>query len=112
VVRPECPGMKAENEMSSTKTNNAQNSNAQNSNAQNGTVQSLHGVKGNARRPYKFLWMVEDRRAADGSEKSFWTKVGVAFENRDGSFSIELAAIPVNGRLQMREPALREAEVA
>lgn len=81
----------------STKTNTAQNTNT---------------TKPATRRPYKFLWMVEDRRAADGSEKSFWTKVGVAFENRDGSFSIELAAIPVNGRMQMREPALREAEAA
>lgn len=64
------------------------------------------------KRPYKLLWMVEDRRVSDGSSKGFWTKVGVAFENRDGSYSLELAAIPVNGRLQMREPAAREAEAA
>ena len=80
--------------------------------AQNTTAQNTNPPKPSARKPYKFLWMVEDRPGADGTEKSFWTKVGVAFENRDGSFSIELAAIPVNGRLQMREPALREAEVA
>jgi hypothetical protein len=54
----------------------------------------------------KHLWMVEDVPAKDNREaKSYWTKVGVAFENRDGSFTLELAAIPVSGRLQMRDPA-------
>jgi hypothetical protein len=54
----------------------------------------------------KHLWMVEDVPArADREAKSFWTKIGVAFENRDGSYSLNLAAIPVSGRLQMRDPA-------
>jgi hypothetical protein len=57
----------------------------------------------------KQLWMVEDRPAtAQREARSFWTKVGVAFENRDGSWSLELAAVPVSGRLQMRDPAARE----
>lgn len=58
---------------------------------------------------YKHLWMVEDAGVDDsGKTRSFWTKVGVAFQNRDGSWSLELAAIPVTGRLQMRDPKLRE----
>lgn len=60
---------------------------------------------------YKHLWMVEDTEIPDpetGRNKSFWTKVGVAFQNRDGSWSLELSAIPVNGRLQMRDPRPRE----
>jgi len=81
--------------------------------AKQGAAQpSVGGAPRAGKRPYKLLWMVEDRRVADGSSKGFWTKVGVAFENRDGSYTLELAAIPVNGRLQMREPAAREAEVA
>lgn len=61
----------------------------------------------------KHLWMVEDVPANGTREaKSFWTKVGVAFENRDGSWSIELSAIPVSGRLQMRDPAPRRDGVA
>lgn len=56
-------------------------------------------------RKTRVLWMVEDLPATAGrSAKSFWTKVGVAFENRDGSWSLELSAIPTSGRLQMREP--------
>jgi hypothetical protein len=53
---------------------------------------------------YKNLFMVEDFTASDGENRSVWTKVGVAFENRDGSFSLELGAFPVSGRLQMRDP--------
>lgn len=51
----------------------------------------------------KELWMVEDRGEGNDA-KSFWTRIGVAFENRDGSYSLILAAIPVNGRIQMRDP--------
>jgi len=62
---------------------------------------------------YQQLWMVEDVKSTEGEAKSFWTKVGVAFENRDGSWSLELNAIPVSGRLQMRTPkAKMEPEVA
>jgi hypothetical protein len=61
----------------------------------------------------KHLWMVEDVPAtAQREAKSFWTKVGVAFENRDGSWSLELSAIPVSGRLQMREPAPKREGIA
>lgn len=35
--------------------------------------------------------------------KSFWTRVGVAMVNRDGSWNVKLDAIPVNGSLQIRE---------
>lgn len=66
-----------------------------------------------AEKRYKHLWMVEDGGVdASGKAKSWWTKVGVAFENRDGSWSLELSAVPVNGRLQMRDPRPREELVA
>jgi len=54
----------------------------------------------------KHLWMVEDYPArGERPAGSAWTKIGVAFENKDGSWSIDLKAIPVNGKLQMRDPA-------
>jgi hypothetical protein len=60
----------------------------------------------NEKRAFKQLWMVEDVASSAGREaKSFWTRVGIAFENRDGSWSLELSAIPVSGRLQMRDPS-------
>jgi hypothetical protein len=64
------------------------------------------------KKKYKHLWMVEDKHLSDGSPgKSYWTKVGVAFPNRDGSWSLELSAVPVNGRLQMRDPQPRAATI-
>jgi hypothetical protein len=36
-------------------------------------------------------------------EKPMWIKVGACFANRDGSFNVLLDALPVNGRLHIRE---------
>jgi hypothetical protein len=35
-------------------------------------------------------------------ERTYWTKVGVAYTNRDGSINVQLDALPVSGRLQIR----------
>jgi hypothetical protein len=35
--------------------------------------------------------------------QSFWTRIGAAFTNRDGSINIELDAVPVSGRMQVRD---------
>ena len=52
-------------------------------------------------RRYKEVFVVEEvpgRRAR-------WTKVGVAFENRDGSWNLRLSAVPVAGnKLHIRDP--------
>jgi hypothetical protein len=61
----------------------------------------------------KELWVVEDKPAtSDRPARSFWTKIGVAIENRDGSFSLHLAALPVNGKLQMRDPSPPKEQAA
>lgn len=35
--------------------------------------------------------------------KKFWVRIGRAFTNRDGSLSVQLDAMPMNGRLEIRE---------
>jgi hypothetical protein len=35
--------------------------------------------------------------------KSYWTRIGAAFTNGDGSINVALDALPVSGRLQIRE---------
>ena len=40
--------------------------------------------------------------------KDLWLRVGSAFPNRDGSLSVLLDAIPVNGRLHIREYTPRD----
>lgn len=44
----------------------------------------------------------------DESGKAWWTRVGAAFRNKDGSLSVVLDALPVNGKLQIRKPLPRQ----
>lgn len=39
----------------------------------------------------------------EGWEKGVWRKIGTAFQNKDGSLTILLDALPVNGKLHIRE---------
>lgn len=57
----------------------------------------------NERSKMKHVWMVEDAPSTAGRERSFWTKIGVAYENEDGSLSLHLAAVPVSGKMQIRD---------
>lgn len=36
--------------------------------------------------------------------KDYWTRIGVAFVNADGSINVQLNYLPLNGKLQIREP--------
>ena len=45
-----------------------------------------------------------------GSQKDFWLSIGVASDNRDGSMSVKLDALPVNGLLHIREYEPRKNE--
>ena len=47
-----------------------------------------------------------------GPGKSFWVRIGAGFTNRDGSMNLHLDALPVNGKLQVRdwEPDRRTGE--
>jgi hypothetical protein len=40
-----------------------------------------------------------------GTEKSFFVKIGACFHNRDGSMNVYLDALPTNGKLHIRERA-------
>lgn len=43
-------------------------------------------------------------------EKNRWTKVGVAFVNRDRSLNIKLDALPINGTLHVRQRKQQDGE--
>ena len=38
-------------------------------------------------------------------ERSRWVRVGVAFDNKDGSLNLLIDAVPLSGRLQVRPRA-------
>jgi hypothetical protein len=45
----------------------------------------------------------------EGEGKSYWTKVGAAFTHKNGSgFTILLTAVPLSGRLVVREAKANE----
>jgi uncharacterized protein (DUF2249 family) len=48
-------------------------------------------------RKMMFAYTVTER-----GDRTFWTKIGVAFTNRDGSINVKLDAIPVSGTLCLR----------
>jgi hypothetical protein len=41
-------------------------------------------------------------------EKAIWVRLGSAFINRDSSLNVFLDALPVNGKLQIRDPLPRD----
>lgn len=57
----------------------------------------------------KEVYVVTDR---GDQHKSWWSRIGVAFVNKDNSLNVILDAIPLTGRIQIRdrvEPLLRES---
>ena len=44
-----------------------------------------------------------------GEEKNRWIKIGVAFVNKDNSINVVLNALPINGKLNIRDPKPSEA---
>jgi hypothetical protein len=53
-----------------------------------------------SKKPAFDVFVVEGER-----ESAFWTKIGAAWPTRDGKgYAIRLAALPLDGRLILREP--------
>src|SRR4029077_6106145 len=55
--------------------------------------------KGNNGRPVFAL--------TERAERTYWTKVGIAYANRDGSITGKLDALPVSGTFQIRDEESR-----
>jgi hypothetical protein len=36
-------------------------------------------------------------------EKTFWTRIGSAWVNRDGSINVQMDALPISGKIQIRD---------
>lgn len=66
-------------------------------------------IRTRSERKYKEVWLVED--APNANRKAFWTKIGVAFENKDGSWNLRLSAVPIGSNtLNIRDPKPAEQE--
>jgi hypothetical protein len=51
----------------------------------------------------KIVYHIEDRGG-----KNYWTRVGVAFVNSDGSINVKLETLPIDGTLHIRDYVSRE----
>jgi len=49
----------------------------------------------------KDVYAIHDRE--DGQKHSTWAKIGVAFVNRDDSLNVILDAIPITGKIHIRD---------
>jgi hypothetical protein len=73
-----------------------------------GRAQGPATNKGNEMNESKLVaYAINERPGSVPGEKSksFWTKIGTAFRNRDESITVYLNAVPVgNGKIQIRPP--------
>jgi len=56
--------------------------------------------------------MVEEYVDGQGQGRSKWTKIGAAFENKDGSISVQVNAVPLNGKMILQVPLSKEEREA
>lgn len=42
-------------------------------------------------------------------KKEFWREIGVAFVNSDGSYTVKLDAVPVNGAMHIRDVSEKQS---
>lgn len=52
----------------------------------------------------KSVYVITER-IIDGQRRTFWTTVGKAYENANGSITLKLDALPLSGTLQIRDDA-------
>lgn len=55
--------------------------------------------------PLKDVFVITEKA---GEEKSRWTRIGVAFVNKDQSLNVVLDAVPITGRLHIRDRKVRK----
>jgi hypothetical protein len=52
------------------------------------------------RRPSLIAYQVRDGK----DESSYWDRIGVAWTNRDGGFTVQLHSMPLSGRIVLAKP--------
>jgi hypothetical protein len=51
----------------------------------------------------KDVYVISESKNGEDKQRSRWVRVGVAFDNKDGSLNVLLDALPLSGRLHIRE---------
>ena len=50
----------------------------------------------------KAVFVVAEKMT-EGGARTFWTRIGKAYDNKDGSTTLKLDALPLSGTLQVRD---------
>jgi hypothetical protein len=66
----------------------------------NATTEAALDTGGKNRSPSLIAYQVRDGK----DDQSYWERVGVAWSNRDGGFTVQLHAIPLDGRIVLTKP--------
>lgn len=57
------------------------------------------------------VFVVDNWTNTEGAEQASWMRVGVAFAHKDGKgFNVALKAVPVSGKLVIREHEAKQPE--
>jgi hypothetical protein len=56
----------------------------------------------------KDVYVINER----GEDNTQWTKIGVAFVNKDGSLNVVLDALPYTGKIHIRDRKVAEVKEA
>ncbi len=78
------------------------NRNYNNDSSNNNNNNNYRKQKPSAPRDDKQHWDVAT--VQERGESKYWTKIGIAFKNDNGSFRVMLDALPVNGQLYLFPP--------
>jgi hypothetical protein len=63
-----------------------------------------HAMSAPNTRPSHRAYVVDDREPGANEQSGFWTRIGSAWPHKDGKgLNIVLSALPVNGRIVLRE---------
>ena len=57
---------------------------------------------------HRIAYAVTEPPAGDDQTKTRWRNIGVTFQNKDGSETILLDALPLSGKIVLRDPPSKE----
>jgi hypothetical protein len=66
----------------------------------NAETEAALDTGGKNRRPSLVAYQVREGK----DDQSYWDRIGVAWSNRDGGFTVQLHAIPLDGRIVLTKP--------
>ena len=61
---------------------------------------SDNNTKSSGKSPSHIAYQVREGKG----EQSYWDKIGVAWSNKDGGFTVQLHALPLDGRIVLTKP--------